>query len=81
MTRNGRFVFEGKVNGVTLKVRIAPLGNNSFTLRARGMGVDLSTLTNPVTVALTIGNDTGSTTAFREEEEGEEEGNRDHQHE
>ena len=80
-TRNGRFVFEGKVNGVNLKVRIAPLGNNSFTLRARGMGVDLSTLTNPVTVALTIGNDTGSTTAFREEEEGEEEGNRDHQHE
>jgi hypothetical protein len=53
--------FEGVINGVSLEVQIVPLGNNIFTFKAEGRGVDLTGLTNPVTVVLTIGNDTGST--------------------
>ena len=28
---NGRFAFEGTINGVSLQVQIVPLGNNMFT--------------------------------------------------
>jgi DNA-binding beta-propeller fold protein YncE len=58
---NGTFVFQGDINGVTLKVQIIPLGNNIFTFNAQGTGVDLTGLTNPVTVVATIGDDTGRT--------------------
>jgi hypothetical protein len=37
-----------------------PLGNNIFTFNAEGKGVDLTGLTNPVTVVLTIGTDSGT---------------------
>ena len=37
--------------------------NNIFTFKAEGIGVDLTGLTNPVTVVLTIGIDSGTTTA------------------
>ncbi len=60
---HGRFTFEGVINGVSLEVQIVPLGNNIFIFKAEGRGVDLTGLTNPVTVVLTIGNDTGSTAA------------------
>jgi 6-phosphogluconolactonase len=59
---NGRFAFQGVINGVNLQVQIVPLGNNIFTFKAEGTGVDLTRLTNPVTVVLTIGIDTGATT-------------------
>ena len=52
----------GGINGVSLQVQIVPLGNNIFTFKAEGTGVDLTGLTNPVTVVLTIGIDTGATT-------------------
>jgi hypothetical protein len=57
------FKFEGAINGVRLGVQIVPLGNNLFTFKAVGSGVDLTRLTNPVTVVLTIGIDSGTTTA------------------
>jgi hypothetical protein len=60
---NGRFAFEGVINGVSLEVQIAPLGNNMFTFKAEGTGVDVTGLTNPVPVVLTIGIDSGTTTA------------------
>jgi hypothetical protein len=59
---NRRFAFEGVINGVRLEVQIVPLGNNLFTFKAEGTGVDLTGLTNPVTVVLTIGNNSGTTT-------------------
>jgi hypothetical protein len=40
---------------------IVPLGNNIFTFKAGGTGTDLTGLTNPVTLVLTIGIDSGST--------------------
>ena len=63
---NRRFAFEGGINGVSLETQIVPLGNNMFTFKAEGRGVDLTGLTNPVTVVLTIGNDSGSTSAVAE---------------
>lgn len=75
---SGKFVFEGQINGVEWEIHIASIGNNSFTFKARGKGVDLSTMMKPVTVTLLIGNDTGSTAAFSEEEEEKGEGNRNH---
>jgi len=59
--KNGAFVFEGVIDGVNLEVRIKPLGNYSFAFNTEGGGVDLSALTNPITVALTIGNNRGRT--------------------
>jgi 6-phosphogluconolactonase len=58
---NGRFDFKGVINDVKLKAQIVPLGNNIVTFNAEGKGVDLTGLTNPVTVVLTIGTDSGST--------------------
>jgi hypothetical protein len=55
------FVFQGVVNGVDLNVQIVALGNNIFALAAESKGLNLTGLTNPVTVVLTIGDDTGST--------------------
>ena len=59
---NGRFAFQGVIKGVNLQVQIVPLGNNMFTFMAEGTGADLTGLTNPVTVVLTIGIDSGTTT-------------------
>jgi hypothetical protein len=63
---SGRFTFQGVINGLNLQVQITPLGNNIFTFKAEkfkseGIGVDLTSLSNPVDVVLTIGNDSGST--------------------
>jgi hypothetical protein len=60
--RHDRFGFEGTIDDVRLEVQIVPLGNNLFTFQAEGGGVDLTGLTNPVTVLLTIGIDSGTTT-------------------
>ena len=56
------FKFDGVINGVRLRAQIVPLGNNLFTFKAVGSGVDLTSLTNPVTVVLTIGIDAGAST-------------------
>jgi len=58
----GIFVFQGVINGVDLNVQIVPLGNKIFAFSAESKGVNLTRLTNPVTVVLTIGVNTGSTT-------------------
>jgi hypothetical protein len=65
---NGRFAFQGTINGVSLQVQIVPLGNNMFTFKAEGegTGVDLTGFTNPVTVVVTIGIDSGTTTVTAE---------------
>jgi hypothetical protein len=62
----GRFAFEGVNNGVSLEVQIVPLGNNTFTFKAEGTGLDLSGLSNPITVVMTIGINSGTTTVTAE---------------
>jgi hypothetical protein len=59
----GNFAFEGVINGVSLQVHIVPLGNNIFTFKAEGTGVNLTGLKNRITVVLIIGIDSGTTTA------------------
>jgi hypothetical protein len=61
-TGKGAFAFQGTLNGVALQVRIASLGANQFSLQAQGTGADLTGIANPVTVTLTIGDDSGTTT-------------------
>jgi hypothetical protein len=63
---HGKFAFEGTINGESLQVQIVPLGNNIFTFKAEGTGAGLTGFTNPITVVLTIGIDSGTTTATAE---------------
>jgi hypothetical protein len=62
-TRGGGYKFEGAVDGVQLEVKISPRGGSNFRLEAQGKRADLSGVDEPVAVTLTIGNDTGSTSA------------------
>jgi len=57
----GRFAFVGVVNGVSLDVHIVPFGYHDFEFEAVGTGADLTGLTNPVSVVLTIGINAGTT--------------------
>jgi DNA-binding beta-propeller fold protein YncE len=62
-TPEGTYVFLGGIKGGgLLDAQIVPLGNKIYTLNAQGIGVDLTGLTKPVTVVLTIGINSGSTT-------------------
>jgi 6-phosphogluconolactonase len=81
---NGRFEFNGVISGVRLEVQIVSIGNNIYTLKAEGKGVDLDCLANPVTVGLTIGIDSGSTAVGAEFEKRKKRDHRDenwHEHE
>jgi alpha-tubulin suppressor-like RCC1 family protein len=60
---NGAYVFSGVINGVSLAVQIAPVGLNNFDFKVAASGVNLTGLTNPIAVVLTIGNDSGTTSA------------------
>jgi hypothetical protein len=60
--RGGSYKFEGTIGGVALEMSIAPSGTNSYTFAAEGRGVNLTGTVNPVSVALTIGDDAGTTT-------------------
>ena len=53
--------FPGRFNNVWIEALIAPLGNNRFGFQAAAYGANLSGTKNPVTVKLTIGNDSGTT--------------------
>jgi hypothetical protein len=64
--KKGRFKFEGTINGVALEFVIRPLGGNSFEFESEGKGVNFTGTMNPVTVTLTIGDDSGSTTTNAE---------------
>jgi len=61
--KQGTFKFEGTLNGVALEVKIEPLGNNAFKLKAEAQGVDLTGASNPVIIGLMIGNNNGTTPA------------------
>ena len=53
------YAFQDHTNcGRTL---IKPLGGNQFLVQVAEYGANLSGIMNPVTVALTIGDDTGTT--------------------
>lgn len=58
---HGTFVFSGVINGVTLNMRISPQATNQYLLQVSASGVDLTGVSLPATVTLTISNNTGST--------------------
>ena len=60
-TATGTFIGKRTINGVTLNLTIVPLSANMFTFKVYGAGIDLGGLTEPVTVVLTIGIDSGTT--------------------
>ena len=61
--KKGRFTFEGVIDGVKLEavLRSLILGND-YEFTVEGKGADLTGTENPVTVGLTIGDDSGSKT-------------------
>ena len=65
-TKKGGWNFEGTIAGVRCEFQIRPLGNGAFRISGEANGVDLTGLTNPVTVTLTIGDNTGTTPVFAE---------------
>jgi hypothetical protein len=56
----GQFTFAGIIGTATVNVLISPLGEGSFGFSATASGVDLTGWRVPVTVGLTIGNDSGT---------------------
>jgi YVTN family beta-propeller protein len=56
----GTFTFQGTVGGVALQIRLAPIGAGAYSIQVQGSGVNLTGLTKPVTVTLTIGGNTGT---------------------
>jgi DNA-binding beta-propeller fold protein YncE len=78
----GNFLYLAGSSSVT--VQIVSIGNNIYTLKAEGKGVDLDCLANSVTVGLTIGIDSGSTAVRAEFEKRKKRDHRDedwHEHE
>jgi hypothetical protein len=68
-TEDGSFHFDGEIDSVPVDVRITSHDSNSYGMKVRVKGVDLSGLADPISVVLTIGNSTGTTAAFRERED------------
>src|SRR5262249_34823684 len=58
---NGRYAFAGVIDGVSLSAQLQPISSKSFALKVSALGVNLTGLTNPVAVAVTIGDDSGTT--------------------
>jgi probable HAF family extracellular repeat protein len=63
-TSNGIFDYEGKVGGVALEFRIAS-AITGYTFKAEGSRATGLPTSHPVTVALTVGDDTGTTIVVR----------------
>jgi hypothetical protein len=59
--KKGSYVFVGRIDGSWLAIQIVPLASNSYQFKAEGAPVDFSGLVNPVTITLSIGSSTGST--------------------
>jgi autotransporter-associated beta strand protein len=60
--KQGPFTFKGSIDDVELNVKITRIGGAVYKFEVKGDHADLTGLANPVTVTLTIGGDSGSTT-------------------
>jgi hypothetical protein len=63
MTGPGTFAFSGVIDGFNIKASIVQTGPDSYTFKATGNPNLSKTKPDPATVTLTIGNDSGTTTA------------------
>jgi hypothetical protein len=62
VTGPGAFTYTGTVSGSPFTLHLTQVANGVYRLRAAASHVNLRGTTNPVTVTLTIGSNTGSTT-------------------
>jgi hypothetical protein len=58
--RSGQFAFQGTADKVRLRSSIRPLRDGAFEFEIDGDRVNLNGVANPVTVSLTVGDDSGS---------------------
>ncbi len=58
---HGKFNYSGTVNGVAVSAQLVTTGPGAYSLHVSGTGVDLTGLPSPVTITITIGDNTGST--------------------
>lgn len=58
--KNNGFAFKGKIGNVNIGADIQPQGANQYLVGIAGKGASLTGVTNPVSVTLTIGNNTGT---------------------
>jgi hypothetical protein len=61
-TKSG-FVYEGVIGGADIEMSITPLGGNRYAWKAEGSNVLVPGSPSPITIGLSIGNDTGTTAA------------------
>src|SRR5262249_9956236 len=61
---NSKFVLAGVISGVSLSAQFERVSANSFNFKVSALGVNLISVTNPVTVFVTIGDDSGTTTTI-----------------
>ena len=59
--KQGYFTVKETVDGVKLDARLTSLGGQQYVFTAEGKHTDLTDIATPVTVTLTIGDDSGST--------------------
>src|SRR5262249_49698304 len=60
--RGGSYKFEGTIDGVDLELNFVPAGTDRYTFAAEARRANLTGTVKPVSVALTIGDDAGTTT-------------------
>ena len=59
----GGYVFSGTIDGVAIQVQIDVLQGGSYQVKVNASGVDLTSLTKPVSVTVTMGGETGTAQA------------------
>jgi hypothetical protein len=62
----GPFTFRGVIDGAALKVTIKPTATKRFALEAEASDAKLTGTKNPVTVRVSIGNNSGTTSVKAE---------------
>jgi len=67
--KRGDWRFDGEINNMHIEARLDPIGKNAFMLMAEVGGVDLNPADKPFTVMLTIGNDSGTTVAWDDDDD------------
>ncbi len=56
----GGYVFSGTIGGASIQVQIDVLQSSTYQIKVAASGVDLTSLASPISVTLTIGNDTAT---------------------
>ena len=62
-TNQGNFVFVGVINGAELEALVEPTGTLRYAFAAKAVHASLTGTQNPAYVTLTIGGDSGATSA------------------